>query len=126
MWINLAWKPSARSSSSRALPTDGREKPLVGSSTDRDSASLSLMSMPLVRQPDSVPYPVLLNCLPLDAASMPSVRLGTQAASVVRWSAHAQPLFKCIHVNGSAPLRARAMATIAVSSPQHCEPLQPT
>ncbi len=63
---------------------------------------------------------------PLDAASMPSVRLGTQAASVVRWSAHAQQLFKCILVNGSAPIRARAMATIAVSSPQHSESLQPT
>jgi hypothetical protein len=40
-------------------------------------ASLSLMSMPLVRPPESGPSPVVPSCLPLDVASKPNVASGS-------------------------------------------------
>lgn len=84
MWIVPVSKPFVRSSSDTALQRDGPPKPLAAFSTDRGAASSSLMSMRRGRQHDSEPYPVLLNCLPLDVAWMPSVRPGTLGASVVR------------------------------------------
>jgi hypothetical protein len=53
------------------------------------------MSMPPVSQPGSEPCPVLLNCLPLDADSMPSARPVTLDASGVRWYVHVPLLFRC-------------------------------
>jgi hypothetical protein len=53
------------------------------------AASWSLTSMPPARQGDLEPCLLPLNCLPLDADSMPSVRLVRQGASAVRWSEHA-------------------------------------
>ena len=54
-----------------------------------DAASSSLTSMPPARQGDLEPCPVLLNCLPLDADSMPSARPVTQGASAERSCGHA-------------------------------------
>ena len=45
--------------------------------------------MPPARQGDLEPCPLPLNCLPLDADSMPSARPVIQGASAVRWSEHA-------------------------------------
>jgi hypothetical protein len=68
---------------------------LVVFSTGRGTATSSLMSTLRARQHDNAPCPALPNYLLLDAASMRSVRLGTQAASVVRSYAHARRPFKC-------------------------------
>ena len=67
----------------------GPQKPLEVSSTGRDAASSSLLSMPPARQGDLEPCPVLLNCLPPESDSMPSARPVTQGASAVRSCGHA-------------------------------------
>ena len=81
MWIVPAWKPSARSSSSRAFAQGGPRKPLAASSTARVAAPSSLMSMRRARPHGNVRCPAVLTCLPPNADSMRSVLLatGTQA-----------------------------------------------
>jgi hypothetical protein len=107
----------------RAMP--GPRKPLAVSSTERRAATLSLTSMRRVKQHGNARCPAIPPCLQHDADWMPSVRLATEDASVVRWSARAPRRCKCTRANGSARMQARAMAIIAVNWPAHSEPSRP-
>jgi hypothetical protein len=115
-------KPSARSSSSRAFPKDGQQKPLEASSIDRTVAPLSLMWTQRAKRHDSEHCPVLHCCLLLNDDLMPSACLATPVASAVRSSVHEPQPFKCIHANGSAPMQAEAMVTIVGNWPPPCYP----
>jgi len=112
-------------SSSRALQRGGPRKPLGGSSTGRSVATLSLTSMQRVKPHGNARCPAIRRCLQHDACMMPSVRLATEDASEVRWSARAPRRCKCTRANASARMQARAMAIIVVNWLQPSEPSRP-
>jgi len=91
----------------------------VGFGIGRVATPSSLMWMPHAKQHGSEPCPLIQRCLPLDADSMRSVHQATPGENEGRSSAHAPSLFRCIPVNGSAPMRAEAMVTIKESSLWH-------
>jgi hypothetical protein len=73
---SLREKPCARSSRSTVSRMGGHRKALAVCGTERVGAPSFLMSMPRARRHGNEPCLVLLNCLPLDAASMPNVAPG--------------------------------------------------
>src|SRR5947209_12871883 len=104
----------------------GHRKPLAASSTERGTATLSLMSMRPAKPQGNARCPAILCCLPPDADSRPSVHQAIVRDSLARWCAHARPLFKCILVNGSGPTPVAAMAIIVTNSPQLSNPSPPS
>ncbi len=111
---------------SSALPRGGRKRPLVESSIDKVVATSSLMWMPHAKQPDLELCPVILPCLLPNADSRRSVRQATQGANEGKWYARARPLSKCTRANGSAPMGARGMGSIAGNLPRLSAPLPPS
>lgn len=99
MWIATAWKPSVCSFNSTVLQTGGRRRALAVCGTERGVASFSLMWMPRAKRHDNERCPVIQRSLLLDADSRRSALPVTSGASVVRWSAPARPLCKCIPEN---------------------------
>ena len=107
----------------RAMP--GPRTLLAGSSTARVGAIWSLTSMRRVKPHGNVRCLAIRRCLQPDADSMPSVRLATEGASGGRWCARALQRCRCTRANGSAPMQAKAMVTIAVNWPRHSKPSRP-
>src|SRR5438067_278555 len=96
------------------------------SSIDKGTATSSLMCTPRGRLHGSGHYPVIQRCLLHDAASMPSVPPFYKGRKEGRWYEPVRSLFRCIPVNGLAPMQAGAMATIVVNWLQHSRPSRPT
>ena len=118
--------PSVRSLNSRASQKGGHRKPLAGCSIVRVIVTSSSMSMRRARPHGNERSLAILRYLLPDADSMRFVHPATQGASAVKWYGPEPQPFKCILVNGSAPMQARAMVTIVTNSLRHCKPSPPT
>ena len=98
----------------------------VSFSTGKGVVTSSLMSMRRARPHGNERSLAIRPYLLPDADSMQFVRPATKGASEVKWYGPEPQPFKCILVNGSAPMQARAMVTIVTNSPQLSNPSPPT